>query len=160
MSGTSAQSATAVYDFRFGADGVSIDQNHTFTVTMSFQLPAGMSQQEFTDSLEIRYFDAGDQQWKTDGISNVRINWANQTILFEVSHLTRFAGFVGGDTSSYHPADINEDRVIGDFELLGYIDKWAQGQVDDFDLLDCIDLWAAGHYYWDEASGKFKPGHE
>ena len=143
--GTSAQSATAVYDFRFGADGVSIDQNHTFTVTMSFQLPAGMSQQEFTDSLEIRYFDAGDQQWKTDGISNVRINWANQTILFEVSHLTRFAGFVG-DTPSYHPADINEDRVIGDFELLGYIDKWAQGQVEDFALLETIDLWAAGHY--------------
>lgn len=45
-----------------------------------------------------------------------------------------------------HPADTDGDHVIGDFELLDYIDLWANGQVGDFDLLDTIDLWAAGHY--------------
>ena len=46
----------------------------------------------------------------------------------------------------YHSADLDEDQVIGDFELLDYIDQWASGQVDDFALLDSIDLWAAGQY--------------
>ena len=45
-----------------------------------------------------------------------------------------------------HPADTNGDHVIGDFELLEYIDKWASGLVEDFDLLDTIDIWAAGQY--------------
>ena len=66
--------------------------------------------------------------------------------------------FAGGTT--YHPADTNNDYVISDFELLGYIDLWAQGQVGDFELLDTIDLWAAGHYYWDPVDEKFKPGEE
>jgi len=56
-----------------------------------------------------------------------------------------------------HPADIDCDNVIDDFELLDYIDLWAKGLVDDFDLLDAIDLWAAGHYYCDEF-GNYKPG--
>ncbi len=59
-----------------------------------------------------------------------------------------------------HPADGDGDFVIGDFELLDYIDQWAAGHVGDFDLLDCIDLWAAGHYYWDENEEKCKPGYE
>ncbi len=50
------------------------------------------------------------------------------------------------ENEPYHPADTNGDHVIGDFELLDYIDLWANGQVEDFDLLDTIDLWAAGHY--------------
>lgn len=41
-----------------------------------------------------------------------------------------------------HPADTNEDGKISDFELLAYIDKWAQGLVNDFDLLEAIDIWA------------------
>jgi len=45
-----------------------------------------------------------------------------------------------------HPADKDGDYVIDDFELLDYIDLWADGQVGDFELLDTIDLWAAGHY--------------
>lgn len=94
LSGTTGTTASAVYDFEFDQQGVSIDTNHTFTVTMSFQLPANMTEAEFESSLELRYFDAGDQQWKTDGISNVRINWLNYTIIFEVSHLTKFAAFV------------------------------------------------------------------
>ena len=52
-----------------------------------------------------------------------------------------FAGVGDG-----RPADKNRDGLIDDFELLDYIDKWAQGQVDDFVLLDTIDMWAAGQY--------------
>jgi len=59
-----------------------------------------------------------------------------------------------------HGADGDEDSVIGDFELLDYIDQWAAGQVGDFDLLDTIDLWAAGQYYWDEVNNKFQPREE
>lgn len=94
VKGTTDTSASAVYDFSFDEEGVSIDVNHTFTVTMSFILPTGMTQAEFESTLQVRYFDAGDQQWKTDGISNVRINWTNLTIMFDVSHLTEFAAFL------------------------------------------------------------------
>ncbi|MCK4828012.1 PASTA domain-containing protein, partial [bacterium] len=64
----------------------------------------------------------------------------------------------GQQVAIYHPADLNNDYVIGDFELLDYIALFAQGQVGDFELLDTIDLWAAGHYYWDEYEQNFKPG--
>lgn len=36
------------------------------------------------------------------------------------------------------------DGVVSDFELLDYINKWAQGLVGDFDLLEVIDNWAKG----------------
>ena len=39
VSGAAGESVTAVYDFRFEESGVNVDQNHTFTVTMSFKLP-------------------------------------------------------------------------------------------------------------------------
>ena len=123
---TDANSVTAVYDFKF-EDGVSIDENHTFTITMSFQLPAGMTQQEFEDTLVMKYFDAGDQQWKTDGISNVRINWVNSTIIFEVSHLSEFAGFIPGD------------GIIGDFCGVG--SDQPDGYVDYWDLLYFAQRW-------------------
>ena len=120
VTGTSDSTVSAVYDFKF--DEVSdVNIVHNFTVTMSFQLPAGMTQQEFVDSLEIRYFDADEQKWVTDDehITNVRINWLNWTIMFEVSHLTRFAAFVPGE------------GIIGDFcgppgspEPDGYVDYW------------------------------------
>ena len=153
--GTDANSVTAVYDFKF-EDGVSVDENHTFTVTMSFQLPAGMTQQEFEDTLVVKYFDAGDQQWKTDGITNVRINWANSTIIFEVNHLSEFAGFTQSEI--YHPADKNSDEVIGISEIVSYINDWAAGEVSISDVVKGINLWAAGHYYWDSSAQKFKPG--
>ncbi len=94
VEGAADTSVSAVYDFHFDEDGVSIRQNHTFTITMSFQLPEGMSTDEFEDTLQIRYFDAAAHAWATDGISNVRINWANSTIMFDVSHLSKFAAFI------------------------------------------------------------------
>jgi len=155
VEGTDANSVSAVYDFKFD-DGVSIDENHTFTITMSFQLPAGMTQQEFEDTLVVAYFDAGDQQWKTDGISNVRINWANSTIIFEVSHLSKFGAFT--QSNNYHPADTNSDYVIGISEIVSYINEWAAGEVSISDVVKGINLWAAGHYYWDAYDQQFKPG--
>jgi len=136
VDGTDANSVSAVYDFSFDESGVSIDQNHTFTITMSFQLPQGMTQQEFENSLVIQYFDAGDQQWKTDGISNVRVNWANSTIMFEVSHLSKFAAFLG-------------DGLIGDF--CGANFGPADGYVDVWDLMQFADHWHIrdGEGNWD-----------
>jgi len=40
--------------------------------------------------------------------------------------------------------DSNCDGTVSDFELLDYIDRWAQGLVEDFDLLEAIDNWAGG----------------
>ncbi len=94
MTSSSDTPVSAVYDFSFDTAGASVKLNHTFTVTMSFQLPNGMSHSDFESTLVIRYFDVVSQQWKTDGISNTRINWANNTIMFEVSHLTKFAAFI------------------------------------------------------------------
>ena len=45
-------------------------------------------------------------------------------------------------TTLTHPADLNHDGIIGDFELLDYIKKWAQGLVEDFKLLEAIKIWA------------------
>jgi len=62
--------------------------------------------------------------------------------------------------NTVHSADTDNDYVIGDFELLDYIDLWKEGLVDDFELLDTIGLWKAGHYYWDESEQKFMPGEQ
>ncbi|MCU0916224.1 MAG: SBBP repeat-containing protein, partial [Planctomycetes bacterium] len=63
-------------------------------------------------------------------------------------------------TCAAHAADTDYDWVVGDFELLDYIDRWVDGNVGDFELLDTIDLWAAGRYYWDEADGSYKAGNQ
>jgi 3-methyladenine DNA glycosylase AlkD len=86
----------------------------------------------------------------------VRINWANSTIIFEVNHLSEFAGFTQSEI--YHPADKNSDEVIGISEIVSYINKWAVGEVSISDVVKGINLWAAGHYYWDSSAQKFKPG--
>lgn len=43
-----------------------------------------------------------------------------------------------------NPADTDGNGIVDDFELLNYIDLWAQGRVGDFDLLNAIDAWAQG----------------
>ena len=62
--------------------------------------------------------------------------------------------------TKYHPADTLNDYVISMLEILGYIDKWAIGNVSMLEVLEGIDLWAAGQYYWDPVDGKFKPGEQ
>ena len=168
VDGTDANSVSAVYDFSFDDEGVSIDENHTFTVTMSFQLPAGMTQAEFEDSLVISYFDAGDQQWKVDGISNVRINWANSTITFDVSHLSKFAAFMGsGVVSDFCGANFSDpDGYVDVWDLMWFADRWHKrageqdwyarcdlsgtdfgepdGYIDVWDLMIFADNWHEG----------------
>lgn len=66
---------------------------------------------------------------------------------------------IGGDQEvaigcDCNPQDTNSDWVIGDFELLGAIDCWADVNCrlspaqceQDFYILDLIDLWAEGDY--------------
>lgn len=115
VEGTTDQSVSAVYDFEFEDEGVEIDVNHTVTVTMSFEKPEGMSQAEFEADLKIGFFKVQEQRWvyHTDpdsGISNIRINWNNSTIMFEVSHFTRFAIFVPGETAI--PGDLDGDGDV------------------------------------------------
>jgi len=57
-----------------------------------------------------------------------------------------------------HPADKNNDYVISKSEIIGYINKWAAGEVSISDVVQAINLWAAGSYHWDPDEGKFKPG--
>lgn len=97
VEGTDDQSVSAVYDFSFEDGNVSIAENHSITVTMSFELPVGMSQQEFENTFKVRYFNVNNQQWQTDGISNMKINWNNYTITFDVDHLSKFAVFIQTD---------------------------------------------------------------
>ncbi len=116
--GTEDQSVSAIYDFSFEDGNVTIDVNHTATVTMSFILPQGMSQAEFEDTLEIRYFNVNNQQWQTDGITNIRINWNNYTIMYDVSHFSEFAAFTGSGPvsppviSNVETADITDTSAV------------------------------------------------
>lgn len=41
------------------------------------------------------------------------------------------------------PGDKDGDNKVGDFELLDFIEDWAQGGADDFALLSAIDVWAS-----------------
>jgi hypothetical protein len=75
-------------------DGVVIAANHSITIIFNFDLPAGWSQQEFEDNLQVIYYDEDTGSWKSDGISNVTVDWDTPTsgnISFETKHLTQFA---------------------------------------------------------------------
>ncbi len=58
----------------------------------------------------------------------------------------------------FHPYDIDQNWIIGDFELLNAIDDWAGGSLGDFDLLNLIDFWAVGCYQWDALNNQYKSG--
>jgi hypothetical protein len=111
------QSVSAVYDFSFEEDGVLIDVNHVATITLEFEKPEGMSEEEFEADLMIGYFRVSDQQWiyNTDpdsGISNLRINWLNNTVTFDASHFTLFAAFLA-----------IEPDITGDYDGDGDVDR-------------------------------------
>ncbi len=130
--GTEDQSVSAVYDFSFEDGNVTIDVNHTVTVTMSFLLPQGMSHAEFEDTLEVRYFNVNNQQWQTDGITNIRINWNNYTIMYDVSHFSEFAAFTGSGPvsppviSNVETADITDTSAVIKWNM----DKPSDSTVD------------------------------
>ncbi len=128
VSGTDDQSVSAAYDFSFEDGNVTIDVNHTVTVTMSFILPDGMSHTEFEDKLEIRYFNVNNQQWQTDGITNIRINWNNYTIMYDVSHFSRFAAFIeSGDVSPPVISDVEDTDITDTSALI----KWNTDEPSD-----------------------------
>ncbi len=104
--------ASAVYDFSFLEDGIEVDVNRRFKVTMSFFFPDGMSRDEFEETVEIRYFDAVEKQWITDGIFSTFINWADMTITYEVSHLSKFAAFMSSTGTPFIRGDANTDDNI------------------------------------------------
>ncbi len=113
----SDQTVSALYDFFFEDDGVRIDTNHAVTITLQFEKPADMTEAAFEADLIIGYFRVSDQQWvyhidPDSGISNVRINWLNNTITFNASHFSRFAAFLPGS-----------QPVPGDFDADGDVDR-------------------------------------
>lgn len=57
--------------------------------------------------------------------------------------------------ATVHPADVDGNNIIDDFEILKHVDDWNHGRVDDFDLLNAVDLWRAGGYSWDKKSDSF-----
>ncbi|MBI5789797.1 MAG: carboxypeptidase regulatory-like domain-containing protein [Candidatus Schekmanbacteria bacterium] len=118
VAGTNAKSVSAVYDFSFDQAGVTVAENKTLTVTMSFELPAGMTQAEFQNTFQVRYFNVNSQTWVTDGISNVKINWNNYTITFDVNHLSKYAAFI---TTECTPSA----------EICDGIDNNCDGQTDE-----------------------------
>jgi len=96
--GKTKRSASAVYDFKFGDDGVSVKPNRKITLTLSFALPDGMEQREFLDTLVVGYYNESQQAWVfnsdvNSGIENIRVNWNSHTVMFEVTHLSKFAVF-------------------------------------------------------------------
>ena len=115
VTGTNNTSASAVYDFSFDQQGVAIDVNHSATVTLQFDKPDSMTQAEFEANLKIGFFRVQDQQWvyqddPDSGISNVHINWLNNTITFDVNHFTRFAAFL--PPAEILPGDIDNDGDV------------------------------------------------
>ena len=109
------------------------------------------------------------------GSFNTRISADGRYVVFDSDATNLVPGDTNGQrdvfvhdrdplAAHYHPADKGaggdepEDWSIGDFELLSYIDDWADGEVGDFELLDAIDLWAAGEYHWDDEAQDWKPG--
>lgn len=88
-------------------DGVLIDKGQSLTITLYFQLPDTLSQQEFENNLQVLYYDEDSGRWRAEGISNVAVEWdtpTSGTISFTTIHLTRFAASSaknsgGGDNS-------------------------------------------------------------
>jgi len=96
--GTGQTTASGVYDFKFGTQGVEVNPLRVVTLTLSFTVPLGMTQDQFMAKLRIGYFSEVKQAWlfSTDpssGITNVQVNWTSQTVKFDVKHLSKFAVF-------------------------------------------------------------------
>lgn len=59
------------------------------------------------------------------------------------------------NASALHPADTDQNKIIDDFELLAYINRWANKQVQDFDLLITIKLWVCQLGYTKDIYGQW-----
>jgi len=104
-----------MFDVSFVPEGVLIKQDMTVKVTLRFELPPGLTQQEFEDHLQVLYYDIGDNPgpaagWKADGISNPVINWDTMTISFLTNHFTTLAAF----SKQSLPSDPSSDNYSED----------------------------------------------
>jgi hypothetical protein len=81
-------------------DGVTLDGG-VVTITLSFELPAGWTRQEFKDNLKIKHSSDGGLTWTSADISNVVVHWDTSnvvvhwdtmTITFDTASLSMFAG--------------------------------------------------------------------
>ncbi len=123
VAGNNNQTASAVYDFSFEDGGVQIDVNHRAAITLQFHKPADMTQEAFEADLKIGFFRVSDQQWvyHTDpdsGISNIHINWLNNTATFDVNHFTPFAAFLPAAQTIPGDLDGDEDIDRNDLDIL------------------------------------------
>ncbi len=86
------------------ATGFQINEEYPITIYLHFD------SDKFDGNLAnlVIKYQATDMTWKTDGISNIRIEGA--TIAFDVNHLTRFAAF------EENVAPANFDRPSSHYE--------------------------------------------
>jgi hypothetical protein len=106
-----AKAVTGVYEFNFTKDGqdANVQLAHQATVTLSFKLPVGMTPAEFETTLKVGYKNdsLSPPVWvwndlansnAASGISDIRINWASDSITFSASHFTAFAAATDAET--------------------------------------------------------------
>ena len=94
-------------DFNFRNQGIQV------TLTYTDAAIAGLDE----DNLMLYYFDEATGTWKTDGITLVSHDKANNRIVFNVTHLTEFALFApsgGTVTPTPTPTDDGDDDDDGD----------------------------------------------
>jgi hypothetical protein len=92
-----------IYDIAL-PDGVEIAAGQTMLITLDFEIPLGMSQQEFLDNFNVMYYDKNMARWDLSVISNVTVNFDTMDITFTTTRPGMFVasynndgGSVGGD---------------------------------------------------------------
>ena len=106
-----SKAVTGVYEFNFTKDGQAADVQlaHEATVTLAFKLPVGMTPAEFEATLKVGFKNESlnPPQWvwndlansnPASGISDIRINWASNSITFKASHFSEFAAATDAET--------------------------------------------------------------
>jgi hypothetical protein len=106
-----SKAVTGVYEFNFTQNGQAADVQlaHEATVTLAFKLPVGMTPAEFEATLKVGFKNQSlnPPQWvwndlansnPASGISDIRINWASNSITFKASHFSEFAAATDAET--------------------------------------------------------------
>jgi protocatechuate 3,4-dioxygenase beta subunit len=99
--GGSMTSISSRYEFVIGDGGgiEGVTLAHRAVLTLSFRLPAGVTQAQFRSSLRVGFYSNAASAWvwnnladsnPSSGIRNIQINWVSSTITFEASHFTQF----------------------------------------------------------------------
>jgi hypothetical protein len=109
-----------MFNVSFVPEGVLIKKDMVVKVTLRFELPSDLTQQEFADHLQVLYYDSGSNHgpagWKSDGISKPVIDWNAMTISFHTNHFSTLAA-LSKQNSSASSAD-DEENFNSDVEEL------------------------------------------